>query len=184
MRHLIFFFIFCSTSTIMGQTDRNESIFWDIIDYKLFPDRCTEVAYVKTVDFKMLSYHINNFKKETKRIYYGHKTNKLDSIIFSKKEKEYIISELSQLADFSWNLEDEKELIPVENSELISFLKKDKNRELKIISKPVFIRNGEIACVFSIHLCCGDFFGHASLALYKKPANKWVRWIALSHGDF
>ncbi|MEH6538444.1 MAG: hypothetical protein V7719_18760, partial [Psychroserpens sp.] len=86
--------------------------------------------------------------------------------------------------NFNWELSNKKNLIQVNKTEILEFLKADRNRELKIISKPIFIRNDTIVCLFSTHLCCGDFLGHSTLCLYKKIDGKWKRWIHLTHGDY
>ncbi len=178
----ILLLVFCQIMT--SQTAESEKIFWDLIDYKLYPDKYTDVGYLDKVDFGMLEYHLSNIKKDSTLTYFDNRIKKNDSIILSLGEKEYLISELNSSENYSWNLADKKKLIKVEKENILEFLKADKNRELKIISKPIFIRHGKVACVFSVHLCCGHINGYVSISLYKKNNGKWERWIPMSEGAF
>ncbi|MFY7669519.1 hypothetical protein ACOSP6_00390 [Tenacibaculum sp. MEBiC06402] len=178
----ILLLFFCQTTT--SQTTESEKVFWDLIDYKLYPDKYSDVGYLDKVDFGMLKYQLSKIKKDTNLRYFDNRVKKNDSIILSLEEKEYLISELNSSENYSWNLAKKKNLIKVERENILEFLKADKNRELKIISKPIFIRKGKVACVFSVHLCCGDIYGYVSIALYKRMNGKWERWIPLSEGAF
>ncbi|MDG5493271.1 hypothetical protein [Psychroserpens sp. SPM9] len=184
MKNLLFILILVFSHTMTSQTSESEKIFWDLIDYKLYPEKFSDVGYLKKVDFGMLSYHLANFEKDSILTYYQYKNKKTDSITLTKNEKEFLISELKSSENYTWNLANAKKLILVEENSELEFLKADKNRELKIISKPIFIRNGKVTCVFSVHLCCGHIYGYVSLSLYKKINGKWERWIPLSEGNF
>lgn len=59
-----------------SQSTESEKIFWDIIDYKLYPEKYSDVGYQKKVNFGMLSYHLANFEKDSKLIYYQYKNKK------------------------------------------------------------------------------------------------------------
>jgi len=167
-----------------GQSLESEKIFWDLIDFKLNPDTYSDVGYLNKVNFGMLSHHLANFEKDSTLIYYQNKLKKTDSIILTTNEKEYLISELKKSEHYSWNLSDEKKLMLVEEKGELEFLKADKNRELKMISKPIFIRNEKIAFVFSLHLCCGHIYGYVNLSLYHQNNGKWEQWIPISEGAF
>jgi hypothetical protein len=184
MKNILYILILVFCQTMTSQTTESEKIFWDLIDYKLYPDKYSDVGYLDKIDVGTLEYHLSNIKKDSTLIYYDNRIKKNDSIVLSLGEKEYLISELSSSENYSWNLADKKKLIKVEQENILEFLKADKKRELKIISKPIFIRNEKVACVFSVHLCCGHIYGYVSIALYKKTNGKWERWIPMSEGAF
>ncbi|GGZ66594.1 hypothetical protein [Mesonia mobilis] len=178
----ILFLVFCQVMT--SQTNESEEIFWDLISYKINPENYSDIGYLDKVDPKTLKFHLTKIKNETSLKYYDNKTEKNDSIILSLNEKEYLISELTKSKEYSWNISNKEKLIKVKQKNILKFLQNDKNRELKIISKPVFIRNGNIACVFSAHICCGHINGYVNISLYKKKNKKWETWITLSEGAF
>ena len=180
MKNLLYILLLVFSQKMISQTTEAKNIFWDIIDYKLYPERFSDVGYLKKVDFGMLSYHLENFEKNTTLVY----NKKTDKITITKSEKEYIISELKASKLYSWNLANQKNLKLVEGKDKLEFLKVDKNRELKIISKPIFIRGGKFACVFSVHLCCGHINGYVNLSFYQKNNGKWEQWIPISEGAF
>ncbi len=184
MKNILYILILVFCQTMTSQTTESEKIFWDLIDYKLNSDKYSDIGYLDKVDFGTLEYHLSNIKKDSTLKYYDNRIKKSDSIILSLGEKEYLISELKASENYSWDLADKKKLIKVEQKNILEFLKGDKKRKLKIISKPIFIRNGKVACVFSVHLCCGHIYGYVSISLYKKTNEKWERWIPMSEGAF
>jgi hypothetical protein len=184
MKKIFYIFILFFSQSIFSQSIESEKVFWDLIDVKLFPDEYTEIGYVKKVDFNTFSYHLKEFKKKSTLTYYDNGITKAKTITFTKKEKRLLIRELKKSKNYTWNLSNEKELIQVEQSNILNFLKADRNRELRLISKPIFIRDNEVVCLFSTHYCCGHYYGHATLCLYKKVDGKWKRWIHLTHGDY
>ena len=178
----ILFLVFCQTMT--SQTTESKKIFWDIVDYKLNPNNHSDIGYLDKVDFKMLDYHLSKIKSDSTFKYFANGIEKNDSIILSLSEKEYLIAELSSSKNFSWNLTDKKKLRKIEQENILEFLKADRKRELKIISKPIFIKNNKVACVFSAHLCCGEINGYVNISFYKKTNGKWKPWIPISEGSF
>ncbi|MEY8847301.1 hypothetical protein AB9K26_00675 [Psychroserpens sp. XS_ASV72] len=183
MKKIFYLFILFISQSILSQSQEYEKIFWDLVDVKLYPDTYTEIGYTKKINFDTFSLHLKLFKKR-KTLTYNNGITKEESITFSKKEKRLLIRELKKSKTYTWNLSNEKELIQVESSNALNFLMVDRNRELRIISKPIFIRDNEIVCLFSSHFCCGHYYGHATLCLYKKVNGKWKRWIHLTHGDY
>lgn len=186
MRILTCILILSLNQNIIGQSNETEKIFWDIIEYKLYPETYSEIGYVKQINVGMYSDDLANFKADTSLVYYEYKykNEKIDSIILTANEKEYLISELSNSHDYEWGLSDEKNLQQVDEKDILKFLKKDRNRELKIISKPIFIRDKNIICLFTTHLCCGHILGHSSLSFYKKSDNQWKEWIPIKAGSY
>lgn len=57
------------------------------------------------------------------------------------------------------------------------------SNRVMMITEPVFIRDGEICVIYTLHLCCG-FGGQASLWFYKKDKSDWHKWIPISQGLF
>ncbi|NUY79646.1 hypothetical protein HUK80_01965 [Flavobacterium sp. MAH-1] len=57
------------------------------------------------------------------------------------------------------------------------------SNRVMMITEPVYIRNGEICMIYTLHLCC-DFGGQASLWFYKKEKGNWNKWIPISQGLF
>ena len=186
MRILIYILILTLSQNIISQSNETEKIFWDLIDYKLYPETCSEIGYVKQINVGMYSNHLDKFKADSTLVYYQYKykNEKNDSIVLTAIEKEYLTTELTKSKEYEWNLSDEKNLKQVDEKNVLEFLKKDRNRELKIISNPIFIRNNSIICLFTTHLCCGEILGNTSLSFYKKEKNKWKEWIPISAGSY
>ena len=108
MKNLLFILILVFSQVMTSQSTESEKIFWDLIDYKLYPEKYSDVGYLKKVNFGMLSYHLANFENDSTLIYYQYKIKKTDSITLTKDEKEYLISELKASEHYSWNLADRK----------------------------------------------------------------------------
>ncbi len=184
MKKLIYILLFSLSQFAISQSNKSENVFWDLIDYKLYPEKFSDIGYVKNIDSRMFFYQLKIFEKDSTLIYYNYNIKKTDSIKFTIEEKKNLIIELKKTDIYTWNLSDEKNLIQVEYSKILEFLKSDKNRELKIISKPIFFRNNNIVCLFSVHLCCGHIYGYVNLSIFKKKNGKWEQWIPLVEGAF
>ena len=184
MKNLLYILLLVSSQIMTSQTTESEKIFWDLIDYKLYPDEYSEIGYLNKVNIGTFYRYIDYFKKDSTLTFYDNNLKKNDSIVFSIEERKYLISELNKSENHAWKLKDQKDLIKVEEQNMLEFLKADKKRELKIISKPIFIRDKEIACLYSTHLCCGHINGYVSLSLYKKIDGKWKKWIPLYEGAY
>ena len=176
---------------LYAQTKLEVSVFYDLVNFEVYAENKGKVGYSPKVHLGMFKYHYDNFAKDSLRLQYRaiqKATRKYDTITLTREEKQYLITELKKAQDFEWKLKPNPNLISValETSELaiLNFLKEDRLRRLKLISKPVFIRNNSIACVYSAHLCCGSFYGYTSLSFYKEVNGIWTEWIHISVGNF
>jgi len=188
MKYIIYILFIGYNTVLQSQTINEEKVFFDIVDQISYSEN-SEIGYFKKVDSGMLNYNLKKFEKLESLTYsmYQRNTKLTDSIKLSPKEKTYLIDELRASVNYEWNLKKKNKLMVVENNSPLSiqdFLMKDRNRELKIISKPIFIRDNSIVCIFSAHLCCGHIYGHTSLSFYKIIDGKWTEWIAILRGDF
>ncbi len=180
---LLFLFLFFN-QVITCQVTESEKIFWDLIDYKIYPGNYSDIGYLSKVNLKMFTRKIDYVKKDSTLVYYNNRITKNDSIVLSIREKEYLISELDASKNYSWSLKNSRKLILVQQKNMLKFLKEDRKRELKIISKPIFIRNKQIAILYNVHLCCGHIYGYSSISFYKKNKEKWKEWIPIVESAF
>ncbi|MEM6685234.1 MAG: hypothetical protein AAF617_05505 [Bacteroidota bacterium] len=174
---------------MQSQTADIAKVFFDIVDLEA-TNKSSTIGYTKKVHIGMLTNDVDScFAKQTSLTYtmYQRHTKRTDSIVLSVLEKQHLLIELRASKNFEWNLPINTKLEVIKDDEPLyiqNYLRKDKNRVLKIISKPIFIRNNTIACVFSADLCCGHIFGHTSLSFYKPIQGKWTEWIVICQGDF
>ncbi|WP_298509228.1 hypothetical protein [uncultured Kordia sp.] len=187
MKYIATLLLIICCQNIRSQSVNIEQLFFDIVDLES-SDENSKVGYLKKVHFGMLSFDLKNFEGHKSLTYstYQRNTKRTDSITLSSTEKKYLITELRASKNFEWNLNRKNKLLVVENNESLAvhFLAKNKNSLLKIVSKPIFIRNNTIACVYSADLCCGHIYGHTSLSFYKRINGKWTEWIVICQGDF
>ncbi|MFK7750283.1 MAG: hypothetical protein AB8B65_17970 [Kordia sp.] len=188
MKYAVYILFMVLSQNVQSQTPNTEVIFFDIVDLASC-NKNSEIGYLKKVHLGMFSYDLKNFESHKSLTYrmFQRSTRFIDSIALTPKEKKYLLTELKASKDFEWNLTKKTTLKIADNSRWLTnrdSSKKHRNRRLKIVSKPIFIRNNTIACVYSTDLCCGKINGHTSLSLYKRINNKWTEWIAICQGDF
>ncbi len=189
MKYILYIVIFVFCQKVQSQSDINEEIFLDVVHQSSYSDKNAEIGYLNKVDTGLLNLLLEIFESQSSLVYtaYDRKNGITDSIVLTSTEKKYLIAELKASENFEWNLTDTSGLTTVENTSehsAVEFLQEDKNRELKIVSKPIFMRDDTIACVFSAHLCCGHIYGHESISLYKLIDDTWTEWIIITIADF
>ena len=183
MKSLLIIFLLVS-QFILAQ-DEIENVFLDVIDYRLYPNTCSQIGYLTKVPKGMLDYHLDIIRKNPSLTYYRIEGKQIkDSITLNAKEKAYILSEFEASKGYVWEFQENNEQKEVEETRMLEFLKDDPNRELKVVSKPVFIRNKSLVCLLSTHLCCGEINGYSSISIYRKLDGKWEQWIPLTEGAF
>jgi hypothetical protein len=173
--------IFLSVSTLaFGQLDSTTFQFLNSI-IKRSTDSST-IFYTDKVDSGMYSYLMNKsvVKRTIKDI---NKRNK-NKLYLTTAEIKYLKQNLDCNNSQQWpeNLFTNSKRIPHDST--YSFLIKDRNRDLYLLSKPIFIRGNTIALFYVAHLCCGDIYGSVDLSFYRKEANKWQKWIRVGGGAF
>ncbi len=119
----------------------------------------------------------------------NNKLQVVDSLILTKKEKEYIINELEKQVDTSlWNN------IQISNAKSISRdaiddIFKDRNKgwqyfyknygsSFSSFSLPIFFRKKNL-CAFYYDNSCGGLCGGGGFDIFKKVNGKWFKWFNL-----
>ena len=122
-----------------------------------------------------------SFEDKNKHITFTNREQK-DSISLSKKETEFIISELSKSENSNWNIDDFSNDI-IANKDVQSYLNKEKNNIYFDFLKPIFMRNNELMLIRYVYLRRGSSAG-TFLGFYKKINGTWKQWIPISEGVF
>lgn len=140
------------------------------------------IFYTDKVDSGMYSNMVNKslIKKTIKDI---DKRNK-NKLHLTTREIKYLKQRLegNNLQQWPENLFTNSKRIANDSTHL--FLVKDRDRDLYLLSKPIFIRGNAIALFYVAHLCCGGIYGPVDLSFYKKENNKWQKWIRIDGGAF
>lgn len=177
-RHLNLLFIiviasnqlFCQTNTIIVRKPKTESIskdfIQDILEYETM--KKGELSIVSGIDPSFVESHLKSLTKN--KTFISMKDSK-EFIKLSEKERKLLIDSLRQQYKTGINKDDFPLLPFIENYNMLSYLKKDINNTVAMMSNPIFIRNGEIAFGFFANFCCGGIYGNVKLGFYKN--NKW-----------
>ncbi|HUS02880.1 MAG TPA: hypothetical protein VMY77_14180 [Chitinophagaceae bacterium] len=139
-----------------------------------------EIVYTHRLNKGVLEYDTKEFIKTSTRFF----NKKGDTLILSKSEKKYIITQLRIIKDHVWkdSLFNFSHRIPEDST--ASYLKANKARELYQFSKPIFIRNNSICLIYMMRLCCGGIYGPTHLGFYKIQNGFWKNWITVFSGAF
>jgi hypothetical protein len=110
-------------------------------------------------------------------------TNK-DRLHLTSAEAKLLKQHLIEARDQHWpeQLFTNSKSISVDSTQ--SFLIQNRDKELYLFSKPVFIRNNTIALFYVVRLCCGGIYGPVDLSFYRKENDGWQRWIRVDGGAF
>jgi hypothetical protein len=174
--------IFLFSISVFGQVDNETKIFLsDILKYETY--KYGEISIAKKLDPKMLEIGLTTLKEKRKytRIL---KDSITEVIKLTRKERRKIIQSIREQYETEWEKEDFPENKLINYDELLSYLKKDRNNTIVMISKPVFIRNNEIAIAYFMNLCCGSINGRAQLLFFDKLNGKWRDWISIAGGVY
>lgn len=186
IKFLLCFLVFSNPLRLLCQTSLEMNIFFDVVAQNSNPENESEIGYLKSLDSGILNRSLKDFSNQKSLTYsmLQRNTGKVDSIIISSEEKKYLISQLKKYKNFEWNLKQSNDLVIVNQDSVLNYLQENNKRKLKMVSKPVLLRNNSIACILSVHLCCGHILGHHSLSFYKNINGKWTEWININGGDW
>lgn len=107
--------------------------------------------------------------------------NKNEKIILTESERNSILKSLRKNSFYKWLKEDIPNCKILYSDNTRDFLKGNSNtNSLLIISRPTFIRNGEVAVVFYSHTNYRKKIGGSDLCFYKKNNGVWKKWIIIS----
>jgi hypothetical protein len=132
----------------------------------------------------------DNFFTEIFSRSFGNKRNHItfknreqkDSISLSKKEAEFITSELNKSENPNWNIDDFSNDV-ITKKDIQSYLNKEKNNIYFAFLKPIFMRDNEFMLIRYVYLRWGSSAG-TFLGFYKKINGTWKEWIPISEGVF
>ena len=130
----------------------------------------------------------------------------VNSIILTKKEQNYLLSQLRQQVVWSANLFPNSKRIDTDS--IWTFLRQmNAQRALSLkhavlqkdtvtiknlrydypyvftFTKPIYIRDNTV-CLITFFAMCGRDCGQKETSFYKKENNKWIKWVIVSAGDF
>jgi hypothetical protein len=138
---------------------------------------------------KAISKHIEREEMFNNRKYEPGKVLVSDTLILTKEEKQYILTELKKQSDTNlWNQ------LKIPNSKLIPLdtltaLSKDTTKGWNYFSKvygktlynfsiPIFFRNNQY-CIFYYHTTCGIKCGEEVCAIFIRKKSTWTKWITI-----
>ncbi len=116
-----------------------------------------------------------------------------DTLILTKEEKQYILTELKKQSDIKlWNqlkIPNSK-LIPLDTLTAISkdttkgwnYFSKVYGKTLYNFSIPIFFRNNQY-CLFYYNTTCAIKCGEEVFAIFKRKKNTWAKWITIFESD-
>jgi hypothetical protein len=103
-----------------------------------------------------------------------------DTLVLTKKEKDYIIRKLDSVQNYSWK----EEVFP--NSKIVvqdtlwDYLLKNHKAVVHQFSKPIFIRDNSICLIY--YMIFKGAGGPSYFGFYKKKNGIWEEWISVSSG--
>ena len=142
---------------------------------------------------KAISKHIEREEMFNNRKYDSGKILVSDTLILTKEEKLYILSELKKQSDTNlWNQLQipNSKLIPLDTLTAIfkditkgwNYFSKVYGKNLYNCSIPIFFRNNQY-CIFYNHTTCGIKCGEEKFAIYKRKKSTWTKWITIFESD-
>jgi hypothetical protein len=141
------------------------------------------LSIVSSLDSSIVEFHLRKLIESSDNIFPLSRLKLNDSIAITETEKSHLINSLRDQYKIEWKKENFNQYQVIKTDSMLSHLKKG-NTTIAIISKPIFIRNGEIGFAFFANFCCGHINGSVNLSFYKKENMTWTPWIHVSMGDF
>lgn len=180
MKAFLFIIFLLVSNLVFGQLDSTTFQFLNSVIRRKHD--LSIIFYTDRVDSGMYSYMMN--KSVIKRIITDIDKRNKDKLYLTSGEIKYLKQRLDSDNSQQW-LEDlfinSKRIT---NDSVRSFLIEDRNRDLYLLSNPIFIRENTIALFYVAHLCCGGIYGPVDLSFYRKEGNKWLKWICVDGGAF
>jgi hypothetical protein len=174
---LIFFlFHFFILSAQINEYERN--IINDIIKERFISNN--EMAILYKHQYVFYNEHLKELVfNKTKT--FASEENKNEKIILTESERNSILKSLTKNSSYKWLKEDIPNYKILYSDNTRDFLKENGNtNSLLIISRPTFIRNGEVAVVFYSHTNYRKKIGGSDLCFYKNNNGVWKKWIVIS----
>ena len=142
----------------------------------------SSIFYTDKVDAGMYDYMMKTslIKRTIKDI--GKATN--DQFTLTSEEITYIKQHLVKAKNKVWKEYLFINSIRIPSDSMHSFLIQNRNKDLYLFSKPIFIRNNSVALFYVANLCCGGIYGPVDLSFYRKNGKLWQRWIRIDGGAF
>lgn len=181
MKKLILLFFICLSQLCLSQDKNTNKFFNDI--YSNFKEGYSDniaIYYSEeeldknftTRLYKQLKEVLNN---KSKFYGFGGTSNEENLLEFSNAEKEYIIKEAKNPANF----QEKDYLSNIEGYESFKKLDRDKHHLRSFLSKPIFIRNNTL-CIIYTATYSGMLSAGGGWKVYKFKNGKWKTWINLT----
>ena len=148
---IILFFVFYPS---FGQTENLSKIVLNDILKNTYS--YSKPLITNKLDSTSVEYHLKRLI-ENKKGYFVSNKNSIDKIKLTKTEQKSIITDIRKQYSSEWKKEDFENFEIINDQESLEYLKQNNKNTLVTISKPIFLRNDEIAFVFFANYCCLEY---------------------------
>lgn len=126
---------------------------------------------------KIIEYHLAKIIHTKDRVFVNTDESKKASIKLTEKERDSIISALRKELKHVWKSGDFQYPLAGTNSQ--GYLNNKRNTRL-LFTRPIFLRNSEIAVVLFGNYITKSMYAHSDLSIYKMINDVWTIWIPIS----
>ena len=172
------FILIFSSSFLFSQEKK------DAVQYGIFEDIIAKrariegnVEVIEKPALSIIDYHITKIVHTKDRVFQNEDESKKAIIKLTEKERDSIISALRKELQHSWKSEDFK--YPLAGTNAQGYLVNKNNTRL-LFTRPIFLRNNELAVVLFGNYIPKLRYAHSDLSIYKKSKGIWTVWIPIS----
>ena len=139
------------------------------------------IAILESLDSSIVEYSLTPLLKSEDLIF-NNQTNDSIYIELTSSERDHLINSIRKQFSNLWSNENMKsyKLIPL--NKLYTYFRLHTENHLVMISKPIFIRNKEIAMMITAVIRNGC--GYCDLSFYNRNFDTWLKWITISAGSW
>lgn len=180
MSKVIFFNVLfiCLNSIVYSQKSEANVIINQILNDRIV--KIDEVQVLSKQNAELTELHLKKLRFLDSKKFIS-STNKKDQITLTQKEGKDLIDSIRSNYNSIWDKSDIKKISILKSDDVREFMNGDNKRNaLILISKPVFIKNGEVAVVYFCNFIYMKELGYSDLCFYRKKSGIWKKWIEIS----
>jgi|GEM_PF-2456070 len=180
MRLLAFFLLisYISNAQYLGHESRKREILSDIIRPEAFNKGETFIAA------KIDSANVEHLLKLIlEKPYITNFNNQKENLIITAEELEYFAKYVRKQYQDEWKEGDFNNRKVIEQSNILECLYQDINRQVVMVSDPIF-KSDQTIFVYLANLCCCGAYGSSGLYLYTKKDGVWKKSFKIIEEDY